>query len=128
VSDGAFRVLFSGIFLVAGVGHFVQADVMVRRLVEAPFGSLATAIAPAGSLIFATGIVLIAGGALLAVGYATRIAALALIGVLIPITVTVHFGGGPEHMGPLFKNVALLGGLVHFAIRGPGSWSLDPRA
>ena len=50
-----------------------------------------------------------------------------LIAVLIPITGSVHLAPGPEHVGPLFKNIALLGGLVHFAIRGPGSWSLDQR-
>lgn len=126
-SDGVFRVLFSLIFLVAGVGHFGQADVMIRRLIEAPLGAVATAIAPASVLISATGVVLIAGGAFLAVGYRTRIAAVALIAVLIPITGTVHMAPGPEHAGPLFKNIALLGGLIHFAIRGPGAFSVGPR-
>lgn len=124
MSDLAFRVLFSLIFLVAGLGHFVQADVMIQRLVEAPLASVATAIASPSLLISATGGVLIAGGLLLAIGFWTRVAALALVAVLIPITGTVHMALGPEHMGPLFKNIALLGGLIHFAIRGPGAWSL----
>jgi len=119
-----FRVLFSLIFLVAGFGHFAQSEVMIRRLVEAPLGDIATAVAPASVLISATGVVLMAGGAFLAAGYRTRLAALALIAVLIPITGTVHLAPGPEHVGPLFKNVALIGGLIHFAIRGPGAWSL----
>lgn len=126
-ADLVFRALFSLIFLVAGVGHFIQADLMVERLVAAPLGGVATSIAPASVMISATGVVLVAGGALLALGLRTRIAAVALIAVLIPITGTVHLAPGPDHMGPLFKNIALLGGLVHFAIRGPGSWSLDRR-
>lgn len=45
--------------------------------------------------------------------------------VLIPITVVADIGGGAATMGPLFKNIALLGGLVHFAVRGPGAFALD---
>ncbi len=128
LSDFAFRSLFSLIFLIAGLGHFVQADGMIQRLVEAPLGNIATSIAPASLLISITGVVLVAAGLLLLLGFKARFAALALIAVVIPITGTVHLAPGPEHMGPLFKNIALLGGLVHFAIRGAGSWSFDQRA
>lgn len=101
---------------------------MIQRLVEAPLGNIATSIAPASLLISITGVVLVAAGLLLLLGFKARLAALALIAVVIPITGTVHLAPGPEHMGPLFKNIALLGGLVHFAIRGAGSWSFDQRA
>ena len=67
---------------------------------------------------------LVAGGLCLLVGFQTRLAALALGAVLIPISVIVHLAPGPEHVGPLFKNIALLGGLLHFAVRGPGACSL----
>jgi uncharacterized membrane protein YphA (DoxX/SURF4 family) len=32
--------------------------------------------------------------------------------------------GHTNALGPLFKHIALLGGLVHFAIRGPGAYSV----
>ena len=127
LSDFVFRGLFSLIFLIAGLGHFVQADVMIQRLVDGPLGGVATSIAPAPLLISVTGVVLVAAGLLLLLGFKARIAALALMAVLIPITGTVHLAPGPEHMGPLFKNVALMGGLLHFIVRGAGAFSLDRR-
>ena len=126
-SDLVFRALFSLIFVVAGVGHFAQQETMVERLLAAPGAELATAVAPAPLLIAATGVVLIVGGVALLLGVATRWAAIALIAALVPITASVHVGAGIGHVGPLFKNVALLGGLVHFAVRGPGAWSLAAR-
>lgn len=114
LAELAFRVLFSIIFVVAAVGHLVRPETFVARLLQSPVGRLVADVAPAGVLVTATGVVLLVAGVGLAIGYRTRLAALALIAVLIPITVSTHIGTGGDP-GPLLKNVALLGGLIHFA-------------
>lgn len=119
----AFRVLFSLIFLVAGASHLLFTDKVVGRLLKAPGGLLPSALSPK-LLVILSGAALFAGGLALAIGLLTRWAAIGLALVLVLITVTVQFGN-PEGLGPLFKNVALLGGLLHWALEGAGRLSLD---
>lgn len=123
VADAAFRGLLSLIFIVAGTGHLINTGSIVHRLTEAPLGDLATALFPPTPLVVASGVALLAGGLALLVGFRTRLAALLLMAVLIPITVTVQIS--PSTLGPLFKNVGLFGGLLFFAVNGPGGYSVD---
>lgn len=120
----AFRVMLSGIFLIAGSNHLFRTDAIVGRLEQAPFGDLATAVAPPEFLVLGVGVALLIGGLSLSVGFATRWAAVGLILVVIPITVTVQLEGIAT-LGPLFKNIGLMGGLLYFATHGAESWSLD---
>lgn len=122
-SDGIFRISFTLIFLVAGMGHFTQHEVMLARMEASPWFDLISTFGPPSPMLHASGVSLLVGGIGLLIGYRTRWAALLLFATLIPITASIHLA--PDHAGPLFKNVALLGGLIHFAVRGPGAWSID---
>lgn len=65
--------------------------------------------------VILSGVVMLIAGIALLIGFKTRIAAIVLIAILVPITVTVQVGQ-VETLGPLFKNIALLGGLLFFSI------------
>ena len=121
--EAAARALLSLIFLVSGTTHLARPEAVLARVGEAPFAPLASRVAPAEALVLAAGVALLAGGLAFLVGYRTRLAALGLIAVLVPITLTVQLG--PDTLGPLFKNVAILGGLVFFAAHGTGAYSVD---
>lgn len=117
-------MMLSGIFIVAGANHLVLTDKIVDKLEAAPLSYLATMLAPPEALIVLAGIALLVGGFALLVGYRTNTAALLLIGLLIPITLTVQVGRVAT-LGPLFKNIGLMGALFYFATHGADSWSLD---
>lgn len=118
------RVLGSGIFLIAGLNHVFETANPVARLESAPFGFLATSILPAEMLVILSGIGLLTGGIFLLIGFKTRIAALLLILILIPISLTIQ-AGSTDTLGPLFKNIAIAGILFFFIVNGSLAYSLD---
>ncbi len=119
-----FRVLFSLIFLVAGFMHIIFTDKVVTRLSMTPSAHFLMMIMPLKVMVFMAGLGLFAGGLSLLLGFWTRLSSLLLVSILIPITITVQLGGS-ETLGPLFKNIALLGGLIYFSYFGTQGWSLD---
>jgi putative oxidoreductase len=121
ISDAVFRVLFSFIFIVGGFGHFSH-----RRDVgphDNRLGRMSRHVNDPIVLLWLSGTFVI-GGVCLALGIMTRLSSLLLFAALIPITISIHVA--PGHVGPLLKNVAILGGLIHFLVRGPGAYALQP--
>jgi len=123
LSDPIFRVSFSLIFIVGGLGHFFRHDWMMERLQASPWLDWVMIIGSPSMLVKLSGVVLIIAGVTLLLGLCTRVSALALFVTLVPITFVIHIA--PDHVGPLLKNVAILGGLVHFFVRGAGYFSFD---
>lgn len=118
-----FRVFFSLIFVLAGFQHLFASGKVAAKLAHSPFAPLLTQLMPLETHILLAGIILLAAGLALLMGIWTKQAALILLAVLIPITVTVQMGG-EETLGPLFKNIALMGGLIYFSYFGTQGWGL----
>jgi putative oxidoreductase len=109
------RVLVSGIFLVAGMNHLLNIEKTAKRIEQANFKGIAYFFGEPQWLIVISGIVMVAAGFLFLIGYKTKWAAVVLMAVLIPITLTVQVGQITT-LGPLFKNIAILGGLLFFTL------------
>ncbi len=110
-----FRMMLSGIFLVASFSHIIKVDKTVQRIDQARFKGIAYFFGEPKLLVIASGIVMFIAGIGLLIGFKTRWAAAILMSVLIPITLTVQVGQITT-LGPLFKNIAILGGLTFFII------------
>lgn len=113
ISVAILRIMLSLIFIVASISHFVNIEKTVNRIENARFGFIGHLLGSPGTAVVLSGIVMLVAGISLLIGFKTKMAALVLIAVLIPITVTVQVGQMAT-IGPLFKNIAILGGLIFF--------------
>ena len=109
------RILVSGIFLVAGFNHLLNIEKTAQRIEKASFKGIAYFFGEPQWLIIISGIVMLTAGFIFLIGYKTKWAAIVLMAVLIPITLTVQVGQITT-LGPLFKNIAILGGLLFFIL------------
>lgn len=112
-SISVLRIMLSGIFLIAGVNHVAFPGHVAKRLMASPVYENMLFFMNGQILVMATGIGLLAGGIFLLLNRFTRQAAILLLLLLIPITVSVQLQGWST-AGPLFKNVAIAGGLLFF--------------
>lgn len=124
-ADPVFRVLTSLIFIIGGLGHFAEHQMMLDRMVDSPWWNMISMAGDPSWLLWLSGVVFVIFGVMLALGWMTRLSALLIFLTLVPITVTVHLA--PGHVGPLFKNIAILGSLFLIYCRGPGAYALDNR-
>jgi putative oxidoreductase len=120
------RVLLALIFIVSGL----------QKLGD-PAGTAAYIASGGlpGILVWPTILVEVVGGVLLAAGYQTRFAALALAGFTLLSGVLYHLvpAGAAEGMAVqmqiimFMKNVSIAGGLYFVFALGAGAWSVDAR-
>jgi len=107
------RLMLSGIFVVAGANHVLAPKGVAKRLIASTMYEFFPSIIEPEFLVIASGVALLIGGFLLLTNQYTRYAAILLLVLLIPITISVQMQG-LETMGPLFKNVAIAGALLFF--------------
>ena len=107
--------MLSLIFIVAGTGHFFKLEQTGKRIEAANLGFIANILGTPEMAVVLSGIVMLVSGISLLIGFKTKISAIILMTVLIPITLTIQVGQSAT-LGPLFKNIAILGGLIFFSI------------
>lgn len=115
------RVLIAAIFLLSGVSKITAPAMMIGYIqsVGLPFPTLGLVIAVA---------VEIGGGALLVLGYRTRIVAAVLAIFSIATALAFHNNLADQNQFiHFFKNVAMAGGLLQVVAFGAGRFSLDAR-
>jgi putative oxidoreductase len=115
------RILYSAIFVLAGVGHFSEEKIGLAASQGVPFASI---------LVPISGIMAIVGGLSVALGFKAKYGAWILAMFLVPVTIMMHrFGSVPDNDGiqlvMFMKNVALLGGALLIAYFGSGPLSFD---
>ncbi len=123
-AEGIFRIMLSLIFIVAGGNHLFVTSAVSGRLQNSDLGAWLTTYFSAELLVLLVGIGLVAGGLSLLLGFQTRLAALSLFLIIIPITIVIQLQG-LHTLGPLFKNIGLMGGLIHFMANGSAHYSAD---
>lgn len=117
------RIAVTGIFINAGFSHLVNSSKTVARLQQSPFAELLEKLASLESQVLISGYVMIVIGVTFLLGIYTRWSALILFLILVPITLTIQSDAGLLH-GPLWKNVAIGGGLLFFILNNPQAYSL----
>ena len=117
------RLFYVAIFVMSGVTHFTAKPVAYAAAAGVPFASLA---------VPASGLLALAGGLSILLGYRARIGAWLLVIFLIPVTFAMHnFWAVKDpmmaqmQMAMFMKNVSMLGGALLISQFGTGPWSLD---
>lgn len=109
------RIMLSGIFLLASSNHLMNVEQTANRIHSASFKGFAYLFGDPQLLVILSGIAMLVAGLAFLIGFQTRWAAVILLLVLIPITLTVQVGQ-INTLGPLFKNIAIIGGLLFFIL------------
>ncbi len=119
------RFLFVLLFLMAGPNHFSKQTVDFAASQGVPLASLAVPF---------SGILALAGGVSILLGYRAKVGAWLIVLFLVPVTLmmhkfwTVHDPMMAQMQMIMFmKNVAILGGALLISQLGAGPFSLDAR-
>ena len=119
------RFLFAAIFIFAAPGHFSPKMIAMAAAQGVPLAGIAVPL---------SGLIALAGGLSLLLGYRTRWGAALLVLFLVPVTFAMHkFWAESDpmmrqiQMVMFFKNLALVGGAVLIGWFGAGPLSLDAR-
>ena len=119
------RFFFALIFLMAGANHFNKQTIGFSASQGVPLASIAVPL---------SGVVAIAGGLLILLGYRAKLGAWLIVLFLVPVSLMMHkFWTVQDPMMAqiqmilFMKNVSMLGGALLISQFGAGPFSLDAR-
>jgi putative oxidoreductase len=119
------RFFYVFIFLMAGSNHFSKQTIAYAASQGVPLASIAVPL---------SGLLAIAGGLSILLGYRAKLGAWLIVLFLIPVTLMLHKFWAVEdpmmaqmQMILFMKNVAMLGGALLISQFGAGPFSLDAR-
>ena len=119
------RFLFALIFLMAGANHFNKQSIGYGASQGVPLASAAVPLA---------GVLAIAGGLSILLGYRAKLGAWLIVLFLVPVTFLMHkFWTVQDQMMAqvqmimFMKNISMLGGALLISHFGAGPFSLDAR-
>lgn len=105
------RVFTSLIFIYASTNHFFYSEKIFGKISKTAAYQWIQNESLFKVSILLSGIVMFAGGLALLAGYKNKLAAMLLLVMLVPITLTVQLENLGD-LGPFFKNVAIAGSLL----------------
>ncbi len=119
------RIFYSAIFIMSGPGHFSAQTIGHAASKGVPLASIAVPL---------SGIIALAGGLSILLGYKAKYGAWLIVIFLIPVTIMIHnFWAFTDpmqaqmQMAHFMKNAALLGAALLIAYFGSGPLSVDSR-
>jgi putative oxidoreductase len=120
------RFLFAVLFLMAGSNHFSKQEIVFAAAQGVPLASFVVPL---------SGIIALAGGLSILLGYRAKFGAWLIVLFLVPDTLMMHkFWAVTDpmmaqiQMVMFMKNVALIGGALLITQFGAGPFSLDARS
>jgi len=119
------RLLFAVIFVMAGANHFNKQTIGYAASQGVPLAAIVVPL---------SGVVAIAGGLLILLGYRAKLGAWLIVLFLVPVSLMMHkFWTVTDPMMAqiqmilFMKNVSMLGGALLITQFGAGPFSLDAR-
>ena len=117
------RILFSLIFIFAAIGHFKPEEIAYAAAAGVPLAKLA---------VPASGLLSLAGGLSIALGYRAKLGGWAIVVFLVPVTLMMHnFWSAADaatfqrELMLFARNLGLLAGALQVGHSGAGALSLD---
>ncbi len=118
------RVLFSLIFILAGLNHFSKQTIAFAASQGVPLASVAVPL---------SGVIAVVGGLSILLGYRARLGAWLIVLFLVGVTPLHNFWAVHDpmmaqiQMAMFMKNISMLGGALLISQLGAGPLSLDAR-